>query len=589
MARLGCRTRDFEPGARVAARMNPCNPCSKDVEPLLFAGSISNRSPDTEQSCHAAAASRAWQTRRRRRPMRDQLLVAVPLTVVLFVGAALAQQDSTAGPSVVKMSSPAWFGVPAPAGLGDPHRPILSVTTARPAPAVVPSGEEGHHDLEGAVIRRYLETIVGISRADRARGEKAWGRITGFRAADETHAWVLEQFKAAGLRDSATQTYEATQATWYPRSWEVKLLANAKVGVGSRDVVLESSFPTSGSQLPGGSLIAPLVFVGATTDAALPDIDVKGKVAVQTLHPQGGAFSERTKATERARALADRGAVAVLNVIEQAGNMHVRDFSNCGVPCFNLGTDDGRFLRAVADRATAAGVLSDLRLGIELDAEMRPALKGHNTVGIVPGRRADEIVIVNAHADGWFDAAGDNGDGLAVLTALARHFARPEHRPERTLLFVASGGHHGPGMNGPGNFVTMNQQLGSKTVLVLNLEHIAQLQFRNDPFRVDGTEQPMGFGISNEAPAIADIARRGVQRYGFALRPNFSNSIAGDLGGYAPLGVPRVQAIHSGPMYHTSGDTLDTISTPGMERAARFYAYFISEIAKTERAALQPR
>ncbi len=96
----------------------------------------------------------------------------------------------------------------------------------------------------------------------------------------------------------------------------------------------------------------------------------------------------------------------------------------------------------------------------------------------------------------------------------------------------------------------------------------------------------MGFGISNEAPAIADIARRGMQRYGFALRPEFSNSTAGDLGGYAPLGVPRVQAIHSGPMYHTSGDTLDTISTPGLERAARFYAYFVNEVVKTEKTAL---
>jgi Zn-dependent M28 family amino/carboxypeptidase len=56
-------------------------------------------------------------------------------------------------------------------------------------------------------------------------------------------------------------------------------------------------------------------------------------------------------------------------------------------------------------------------------------------------------VIVNAHADGWFDAAGDNGDGLAVLIALARHFAKAP-QPERTLLFVASGGHHGGGMNG---------------------------------------------------------------------------------------------------------------------------------------------
>jgi len=96
-------------------------------------------------------------------------------------------------------------------------------------------------------------------------------------------------------------------------------------------------------------------------------------------------------------------------------------------------------------------------------------------------------------------------------------------------------------------------------------------------------------GSRNEAPAIAEIAKRGVQRYGFALRPNFSSSTAGDRGGYAPLGVPRVQAIHSGPMYHTSGDTFDTISTPGLERAARFYAFFVAEIAKAERAALQPK
>ena len=75
--------------------------------------------------------------------------------------------------------------------------------------------------------------------------------------------------------------------------------------------------------------------------------------------------------------------------------------------------------------------------------DMLRALKGHNTIGMVRGSRDGEMMIVNAHADGWFDAAGDNGDGLAVLIALARHFAKPANQPERTLLFVASGGHHG--------------------------------------------------------------------------------------------------------------------------------------------------
>jgi len=257
------------------------------------------------------------------------------------------------------------------------------------------------------------------------------------------------------------------------------------------------------------------------------------------------------------------------------------------VPCFNLGSDDGRFLKTTIERASRQG--HGLKISVSLQAERLRGLRGHNTIGIVPGRRADEIVIVNAHADGWFDAAGDNGDGLAVLVALARHFAGQSPPPERTLLFVASGGHHGAGMNGPGNLVRMNPQLLGKAVLVLNLEHVAQLRFQNDPFRVSGAEQPMGFGISNGAPAIAEIARRGLQRYGFAVRPDFSNSVPGDLGGYEPLGVPRVQAIHSGPMYHTSGDTLDTISTPGLERAARFFAFFIAEIATAERTALEPR
>ena len=75
-------------------------------------------------------------------------------------------------------------------------------------------------------------------------------------------------------------------------------------------------------------------------------------------------------------------------------------------------------------------------------------------------------------------------------------------------------------MNGPGNLVTMNPSLKDKVVLVVNLEHLAQYQFRNDPFRVDAVEQPMGFGISNQAAAIAEVARYGMTRYGFALRPH---------------------------------------------------------------------
>jgi hypothetical protein len=484
-----------------------------------------------------------------------------------------------------------WFGLPLPQGLGDPHRAVVNVAAARPAPARVPDGEERYRELEGTRIRSDLATIVGFSRESRAQGHRVWGRITGFPSAAATIAWAADQFRAAGLSGVAVQDYDASAPMWWAPSWELRIIGSPAFGAGSDDVILESAVPTSGSRIPGGMIAAPLVHVGAVTDPALPNVDVKGKVAVQHLTPASGAYSERGQTTERARALTERGAVAIINVIEQVGNMHLRDFGNCGAPCFNIGTADGAFLEAAIQRVTAAGTIDDLGVELRLDAEILTGLKGQNAVGLVPGRNRTgsagtsdgENIIVNAHADGWYDAAGDNGDGLAVLVAMARHFAKPENRLDRTLVFVASGGHHSTGLNGPSNFVRMNPALTGKTVLVLNLEHIAQLRIRSGQWQVEPSEQPMNFGVSNSAPFLIDLAKRGVERYGFNLNPTFSASVPGDLGGYAPLNVPRVQAIHSGPMYHTSGDVLETISVPGLERAARFYRYFLAEVSKAPR------
>ena len=202
-----------------------------------------------------------------------------------------------------------------------------------------------------------------------------------------------------------------------------------------------------------------------------------------------------------------RGAVAVLNVIEQTGNMHVRDFGNCGGPCFNLGGADGAFVEAAIQKATAARTVGEIRAQLRLQSETLAGLTGHNAVGVIPGASAApggtaENIIVNAHADGWFDASGDNADGLAVLVAMARHFARPENRLDRTLVFVASGGHHSTGLNGPANFVKMNAALTSKTVLVLNLEHIAQFQIRPVSWRVEQTEQADEFRDCSRIAAV---------------------------------------------------------------------------------------
>ena len=58
-----------------------------------------------------------------------------------------------------------------------------------------------------------------------------------------------------------------------------------------------------------------------------------------------------------------------------------------------------------------------------------------------------------------------------MLVGLAQYFAK-QPQPAHTLMFVASGGHHGPG-NGPASLVAAHPELKDGTVLILNLEHVA--------------------------------------------------------------------------------------------------------------------
>ena len=513
-------------------------------------------------------------------------LVAV---VVVALWATPTPAESQAGPS----DGP-WFGVPLPGGLAlPPQLSVLYDPSFSAAPSPVPRGEASHTDLEGERIQALLRDIVGFAQESRAGGELMWGRVSGISGAEGTAEWAAEQYRAAGLRGVEVQRYEADNPMWWPDQWEVRLLGTDAMGRASDDVILRSAVPARGTAVPGGTLTAPVVFAGDVGE--LRDVDVRGKIAIQRIRPGGvsasgqrygtGAFALRSTVSEGAAELFDRGALVVLNHVDQPGNMHVRDFG-CAA-CFNIGGADGGFLVEVADRAAAAGKAADLRMRLYLDASERTGLTAHNVIAIVPGD-SDEIVIVNAHLDGWYDAAGDNGDGLAVQVALARHFARPEHRPARTLLFVSSGGHHSSGLNGPGHFVEMNPELAARAVLVLNLEHIAQYEVDPATFEVLRTEQDMGWGITNLAPFLVDLTDRAKARYGFQIRDDYGTGVPGDLGRYASLGVPRVQAIHAGPLYHTSGDVFESISVEGLERAARFYAYFIEGVAEAPRDQIDP-
>ncbi len=193
---------------------------------------------------------------------------------------------------------------------------------------------------------------------------------------------------------------------------------------------------------------------------------------------------------------------------------------------------------------------------------------------------------MNAHADGYFQGGDDNASGLAVLVGLARYFAK-RPAPKHTLMFVASGGHHGPG-NGPAALLAAHPELKDHTLLVINLEHVAYLDVVRGKTRAatntgmvwetSVTESAKAVGVTNQSPFLIDLWSRAPRCFGVATYQAPASGVPGDLGGYRALGAPMTQMIQSGTFYHSSGDVYESVPAEGLERAARFHAYFIEQV-----------
>jgi len=511
--------------------------------------------------------------------------------------AAVAALLAAAMPAGAVPPVDAWFHTPTPLGLSAPDKPTFQVAADAygPAPTRVRPKDDAAGALAGPKLFADVKTIVGFSLERRAAGDLLWGRISGTPGEARTVEWAVARLKAAGLKDAHAETYVSEQPLWWPTASRVELVGDPAFGTASRDVVLQSAVPLRSSVSTAQPVSAPLVFVGRGSPAELANLDVRGKVAVVNVVPDDSLFASREKGV--ARELEKRGAVGVLNAVESPGNLLYYDnrYGCERIPCYLLGGDDGAFLEAVIGKAAQAGKTITARLS--LTSELRQGLPALNGVATIPGK-SPEVLIVNAHADAWWDGADDNADGLAVMLGLADYFAHRKTPPARTLVFMVSGGHHTA--NGAAAFLKAHPEIVGRTVLVMNLEHLAQIAVaqapRLDPsqggygagtWQASTTETVKLAGAVNAGPLVYELMGKASKRYGVVTSFNAARNAPGDLGAYIRAGLPSAQLISSEVYYHSSGDTPSTISVPGLEKAAAFYARFIDDVAAAPREALK--
>jgi hypothetical protein len=403
---------------------------------------------------------------------RGKVLVAV---AALSLAASGVGAQPPAAPPQSKVSS--WFGVPTPGPVSDWTKPTFAAnsdaygmpatTWAKPAPA----------PLQATKLMADVRTIVGFARERRDAGDLLYGRISGMPGEPKTVQWAIGRMKAAGIADAHTEEFKIDRPLYVPTKWEVRIKGDDSFGAGTRDVVLQSSMALPTSKTLSAPITGQLVFIGRGSPAELANVDLRGKIAVVNVVPDGSLFASREKGV--AREAVARGAVGVINAIESPGNLLFYDSRyGCGdAPCYAAGGDDGAFLESVIGRAAAAGKSAQLKAQLSVTAETRNNLTALNGVATIPGK-SKEIVIVNAHADSWFEGADDNADGLSVLVGLAEYYAR-RPKPDRTLVFMVSGGHHTG--NGPAAFIAAHPEIMKEAVLVMNLEHLAQIDVSQGP------------------------------------------------------------------------------------------------------------
>jgi hypothetical protein len=349
--------------------------------------------------------------------------------------------------------------------------------------------------------------------------------------------YVAREFREAGMQDIVKETVSFSGPMAVATQWKVTVLGIPEFGAGSRDIELQSAFPMtirtgggvvspSAGPLPPQrgvwSVNAPVVYVGAGSEADLATSDVRGRIAIMQIEPAPAVFfAGAARASQR---LIQAGAVGVLSIYNVPGNMQLY-FGNCvDAPCFNLGGEDGDFLNALIGKAVAAGVLDKLRISLAVTQEEFSG-PGHVLVAKVAGLSSAENLLVSAHSDAWFAGANDNASGIAAHIALARHYAKGP-KPQHDIYFFVSPGHHSP-TGGTRRLVELKGALAANNIMTINLEHVAQQATYRSYFnstRMGTSTSKYGTAYSELVPVNWDSPGRELS--GGPLSPAFMRVLA---------------------------------------------------------------
>ncbi len=476
----------------------------------------------------------------------------------------------------------------------------LSLTSAAPAAIPLSPVSSDLRDSRLALSPRTLENYLRF-----IAGDETTGRMTLSPGIDKCAAYIVEQFKKAGVQPGGTDgTYfHEYDVTANQRPTKNNVLAFS-LGGGKRlsPEIGKDYVPLVGSD--SMKLVnATMVYVGYGLDESdwkdYEGVDVQGKVALALR----GVPEGRTPRSNgwKARTAKEKGAAAIVFVGPSApGRSELPAYTpGQGIPSSTgivAAAIHSKLLKDLAgipySEARAAKAPASKSLGVvakivtELERNQGMA---KNVIGVVPGKDPalrGEYLILGAHydhlgrgeiasrtgSDAIHYGADDNGSGTTLVVALAEHFAKTRSN-RRTLIFqLYSGEEMGllgsrAWANDPANEATLKA-----TTAMINMDMVGRV--RNDTVYVYGASTSAGWNDVLDAVRVE----------GLKLDVNPHTRGDSDHATFGRKSLP-VLFFHTGlhNEYHSEKDTIDGINFQGMAQVGEAIIQVVDGLDKLQK------
>ena len=371
--------------------------------------------------------------------------------------------------------------------------------------------------------------------------DEVGGRVTGSPQTRAASELILAELKKAGYTNARFEEFDLP-SRWArgPASGRIVAPIERPIAVGSY------------AWVPGlpRETTASLLDLGAPDSAALPAPLDRFRGAFVLVDPQkSGVDPSFVMRADLARSLAEAGAAAMLLPSDKPGRMVYTSafgfYPRGPLPVISVAKEDAKLLR----RLLAKGAVR-LSLDVRNTFDTSP-YRERNVIADLPGREANEVVLLGAHYDSWDVAQGadDDGTGVAAVLEAARILKSLGVTPRRTIRFAFFSGEE-------------EACLGSRAYVVA---HEKELDAHRAVLMMDsGAGSPKGVELHGRADLEAPMKKllAPLASYG-AASTTLEASFDRDHGPFMVVGVPAmtlwVEAGDYDDRHHTVIDTFERV------------------------------